>query len=112
MVEVREFFTDGIVWIHLGRTPLGEREIRRLYKQLYHQLLSDGEEDLGDNNDRKDEDDNASNSSSGSSGDEKDNNHASDDTQQQQKNRDPPSRGASTISNNAVSEVLTLSTSR
>ena len=33
-VEVREFFTDGITWIHLGRMTLGEQEIRRLYKQL------------------------------------------------------------------------------
>mmetsp|Transcript_31029 Transcript_31029/g.50644 ORF Transcript_31029/g.50644 Transcript_31029/m.50644 type:complete len:796 (-) Transcript_31029:608-2995(-) len=111
-VEVREFFTDGIAWIHLGRTPLGEREIRRLYEQLYDQLLSCGEGDLGDDDEGKDEDDNASNSSSGSSGDEKDNNHVSDDTQQQLKNKDPPGRGTSTMSNGAVSEVLTLASSR
>ena len=28
-VEVREFFSDGIAWIHLGRIPLGEREVRQ-----------------------------------------------------------------------------------
>lgn len=33
-VESREFFTDEIVWIHLGRTALGEREVRRMYEQL------------------------------------------------------------------------------
>ena len=79
-MEEREFLTDGIVWIHLGRTTLGDREMWRLYEQLYHQLLSCREEDLGDDDEGKDADDNASNSSSGSSGNKKDNNHALDDT--------------------------------
>ena len=112
-VEVRGFFTDGIVWVHLDRTPLGQWEIRILYKQLYDQLLLCGEEDLGDNDEGKDENGSASNSSSGSSGDEKDNNHASDDTQQQQqKNKDPPSRGAITMSNGVAFKVLMMATSR
>ena len=38
-VEVRERFTDGIAWIHLGRGPLTERDIRRLYEELYRQLV-------------------------------------------------------------------------
>jgi hypothetical protein len=29
-VEVREFFSDGIAWIHLSRTALGEREVRKM----------------------------------------------------------------------------------
>jgi len=105
-VEVREFFSDGIAWIHLGRTPLGEREVRRLYEQLYDQLLG-GEEDAaeddngGENDD--DDDDDASNSSDDSSGDEKDDEVAS-------KKEQPPSRGVSNISS-TVSETK-LATSR
>jgi hypothetical protein len=38
-VEVRERFPDGIAWIHLGRGALGERDIRRLYEELYRQLI-------------------------------------------------------------------------
>lgn len=38
-VEVRERFPDGIAWIHLGRGPLSERDIRRLYEELYRQLI-------------------------------------------------------------------------
>ncbi|KAL7434903.1 hypothetical protein ACHAXH_009043, partial [Discostella pseudostelligera] len=72
-VEVREFFSDGIAWIHLGRTPLGEREVRRMYEQLYDQLLA-GDEDEEENGigGKDDDDDNTSNSSGGSSDDEKD----------------------------------------
>jgi len=109
-VEVREFFSDGIAWIHLGRTPLGEREIRRLYEQLYDQLLG-SDDDLGDDDNDgggKDDDDNASNSSSGSSGDEKDND-VSDDMQ---RTKDPPGRGVSNMSSAAASEVAKLATSR
>eukprot|EP00536_Pseudo-nitzschia_multiseries_P004508 jgi/Psemu1/188278/e_gw1.75.26.1 len=39
-VEVRERFTDGIAWLHLGRGPLSERDIRRLYEELYRQLVN------------------------------------------------------------------------
>ena len=68
-VEVREFFSDGIAWIHLGRTPLGEREIRRLYEQLYDQLIGSGDADVveDDPTDGMDDDD-ASSSSSDSNG--------------------------------------------
>jgi NB-ARC domain len=50
-VEVRERFSDGIAWIQLGRGPLSERDIRRLYEELYRQLVvkaSDFEFDLDD----------------------------------------------------------------
>ena len=45
---MREFFSDGITWIHLTRTPLDEQEVWRLYKQLYNQLLGGKDEDNGD----------------------------------------------------------------
>ncbi len=38
-VEVRERFSDGIAWIRLGRNPLTDNDIRRLYEELYEQLL-------------------------------------------------------------------------
>lgn len=38
-VEVRERFADGIAWLKLGRGPLSERDIRRLYEELYRQLI-------------------------------------------------------------------------
>jgi tetratricopeptide (TPR) repeat protein len=38
-VEVRERFPDGIAWLKLGRGPLDERDIRRLYEDLYRQLI-------------------------------------------------------------------------
>ena len=38
-VEVRERFVDGIAWLQLGRNPLGDRDIRRLYEELYRQLV-------------------------------------------------------------------------
>lgn len=38
-VEVRERFSDGIAWIQLGRGPLTEKDIRRLYEELYRQLV-------------------------------------------------------------------------
>jgi tetratricopeptide (TPR) repeat protein len=50
-VEVRERFSDGIAWIQLGRGPFNERDIRRLYEELYRQLIikdADIEDDLDD----------------------------------------------------------------
>jgi len=41
-VEVRERFSDGIAWLQLGRGPLSERDIRRLYEELYQQLIAKG----------------------------------------------------------------------
>ncbi len=38
-VEVRERFSDGIAWIQLGRTPLTDSDFKRLYEELYDQLL-------------------------------------------------------------------------
>lgn len=38
-VEVRERFCDGIAWIQLGRAPLSDKDVRRLYEELYDQLL-------------------------------------------------------------------------
>jgi len=38
-VEVRERFPDGIAWLKLGRGPLTERDVRRLYEDLYRQLV-------------------------------------------------------------------------
>lgn len=38
-VEVRERFPDGIAWLKLGRGPLSEQDIRRLYEDLYRQLV-------------------------------------------------------------------------
>jgi hypothetical protein len=38
-VEVRERFSDGIAWLKIGRGPLSERDIRRLYEDLYRQLI-------------------------------------------------------------------------
>lgn len=50
-VEVRERFSDGIAWIVLGRGPLSERDIRRLYEELYRQLIIKGNADLDDDSD-------------------------------------------------------------
>lgn len=38
-VEIRERFSDGIAWLKIGRGPLTERDIRRLYEDLYRQLI-------------------------------------------------------------------------
>lgn len=43
-VEVRERFSDGIAWVQLGRGPLSERDIRRLYEEIYRQLVIKGTE--------------------------------------------------------------------
>jgi hypothetical protein len=50
-VEVRERFSDGIAWIVLGRGPLSERDIRRLYEELYRQLIIKGNDHLDDDDD-------------------------------------------------------------
>jgi hypothetical protein len=48
-VEVRERFSDGIAWLQLGRGPLAEKDIRRLYEELYRQLfVKDADIDVGD----------------------------------------------------------------
>jgi tetratricopeptide (TPR) repeat protein len=50
-VEVRERFSDGIAWLKIGRGPLSERDIRRLYEDLYRQLIvkeSDIDESLSE----------------------------------------------------------------
>lgn len=50
-VEIRERFSDGIAWLQLGRGPLSEKDIRRLYEELYQQLIvkgSDADFDLWD----------------------------------------------------------------
>lgn len=48
-VEVRERFSDGIAWLQLGRGPLAEKDIRRLYEELYRQLfVKDADFDVGD----------------------------------------------------------------
>lgn len=39
-VEVRERFMDGIAWIQLGRSPLAEKDVRRLYEELHRQLFA------------------------------------------------------------------------
>ena len=38
-VEVRERFSDGIAWLKLGPAFLSERDVRRLYEDLYRQLI-------------------------------------------------------------------------
>lgn len=48
-VEVRERFPDGIAWIQLGRAPLTEKDIRRLYEELHDQLLMQDAEIRDDN---------------------------------------------------------------
>lgn len=53
-VEVRERFSDGIAWISLGRGPLTEKDIRRLYEELYRQLfVKDADIDVDDEIERK-----------------------------------------------------------
>jgi hypothetical protein len=68
-VEVRERFTDRIAWIHLGRGPLSERDIRRLYEELYRQLIVKAPDDsFGDYDymmESDDDDDNGSSSKIG-----------------------------------------------
>jgi hypothetical protein len=40
-VEVRERFCDGIAWIQLGRNALTEKEVRRLYEELFRQAAKE-----------------------------------------------------------------------
>ena len=65
-MEIRERFSDGIAWIQLGRTPLTEKEVRRLYEELFRQLVS---KDRGDDEDENDE---GTNTKSASPGDRSD----------------------------------------
>ena len=44
-VEIRERFCDGIAWIQLGRNPLTEKEVRRLYEELFRQLVTKYQDD-------------------------------------------------------------------
>jgi hypothetical protein len=55
-VEVRERFSDGIAWLQLGRGPLAEKDIRRLYEELYRQLfVKDDDIDVSDEDFAKNE---------------------------------------------------------
>jgi len=38
-IEVRQTFIDGIAWIQVGRMPLTEKDVRRLYEELYDQIV-------------------------------------------------------------------------
>jgi len=108
-VEVREFFSDGIAWIHLGRTPLGEREVRRLYEQLYDQLLGGADDDVADDDKGKDDDgdDNASNSSN-SSGDDEDNEAIKATAAAIENEKDnAPNRGVSNLSSASETKLAT-----
>ena len=49
-VEVRERFSDGIAWIQLGRAPLTEKDVRRLYEEIHDQLMKEGEFENDSNN--------------------------------------------------------------
>jgi len=48
-VEVRERFVDGIAWIQLGRNSLSDKDIRRLYEEIYDQLLLQRNIDVKEN---------------------------------------------------------------
>ncbi|KAL7552348.1 hypothetical protein ACHAWF_015590, partial [Thalassiosira exigua] len=122
-VEVREAFADGIAWIRLGRTPLGEREVRRLYEQLYEQLLGGGEggnveeedEDKAGKEEEEEDDGLSSGSDDEEGGDGASGAPCADDPQQpsqQRDNKDPPGRGVSTMSSTAVSSESKLAPSR
>ncbi|KAL7504615.1 hypothetical protein ACHAXN_002449 [Cyclotella atomus] len=93
-VEVREFFSDGIAWIHLGRVALGEREIRRLYEQLYDQLLG-GENDDDEEDGKEEEDDEDDSSDDDEDGGEK---------EEEKKSIIASNRGESNVSS-ALSEM-------
>ena len=47
-VEVRERFADGMAWLKLGAGPLSDKDIRRLYGELYKQLVSKNDTDDDD----------------------------------------------------------------
>ena len=51
-VEVRERFPDGIAWLKLGAGPLSDKDVRRLYGELYRQLIVKTEDvdDFSDDN--------------------------------------------------------------
>jgi len=54
-VEVRERFCDGIAWIQLGRNPLTEKEVRRLYEELFRQLVTKDADGPDDDNGTEDD---------------------------------------------------------
>ena len=54
-VELRERFSDGIAWLQLGRGPLAERDIRRLYEELYRQLIIKSADLMDDDAENDDE---------------------------------------------------------
>lgn len=45
---MRERFADGIAWLKLGAGPLSDKDIRRLYGELYKQLVSKNDTDDDD----------------------------------------------------------------
>jgi NB-ARC domain len=47
-VEVRERFADGIAWLKLGAGPLSDKDVRRLYGELYKQLIVKSDTDVDD----------------------------------------------------------------
>lgn len=80
-VEVRERFSDGIAWVQLGRGPLSERDIRRLYEEIYRQLIIKDAADLENDPDEEEIKELMSSPSRGSSIDESDRNVMSDGRQ-------------------------------
>mmetsp|Transcript_29395 Transcript_29395/g.85500 ORF Transcript_29395/g.85500 Transcript_29395/m.85500 type:complete len:1799 (-) Transcript_29395:77-5473(-) len=66
-VEVRERFSDGIAWIQLGRAPLTEKDVRRLYEEIHEQLMKEGEFENDSNNGGGDDSSFSTNDSKGAS---------------------------------------------
>lgn len=60
---MRERFADGIAWLKLGAGPLSDKDIRRLYGELYKQLIVKSDSDDDDFSD-----DNSDSNSSGEGG--------------------------------------------
>jgi hypothetical protein len=83
-VEVRERFSDGIAWVQLGRGPLSERDIRRLYEEIYRQLIIK-DTDLEDDSDEEEIKELTSTPSIGSSIDEGSEKNIGNETRQSTK---------------------------